>query len=641
MQNIQETNTITNTTGSTKTDILLLGASRASTARVCDGCCENISNLKWMQCTKCKLYDLHCAVPGVQRACTTQHGNRYEQKECQHTEMVEVEYNPETTLEKDSQKVWQNYYKSFITTKDRIKDDIDANILLQGIQSDKVGKDGSLEKHIEIVALKLLHYTITPECRKILCLDGGGVRGYFTILVLQTVIEQLFSDGKKPEYNGEDNGGFLPLDHPQWKFVRKFHVLGGTSTGGLIAFCLAVGYSLYALEELYTNFSHYFYRGMWSRITRIPLFSAKYSPEHIDKRIEDIITGAWKNFAKYRCVEAEKKGTEVTLADYAGVKLRSGPLCTSQDAESTGALPTLVITSFNITKNKVMMFNTSFSGFQEFKLLDVLKATKAAPTYFPAVKIAIPLSSPLKTGDDAEEHYFVDGGVFANDPSLSTLFLQSLAIKNRSYAIVSIGTAAFPQTVNLSPHGGYFSWLIPNLSVQVHNWFADAKNDITDTTGLLVDTFMQANSDLTETFLANMNPLKVLRFKFNCNLPEPMALDDPSFITKVRPHFCKKDGDPLCTDVANSKDMQALIAFIRHYIVDSRMSTEPGRGFITQNKTFTHVVEELIAQKLEEAPAISLEEPIDKHMVKGLKKGVHLSAAAKGKEKAVPGVSAQ
>ncbi len=44
----------------------------------------------------------------------------------------------------------------------------------------------------------------------------------------------------------------------QLKFTKQFDYFVGTSTGGLIAFCLAINYNIFDMKEIYSDSHHYF-----------------------------------------------------------------------------------------------------------------------------------------------------------------------------------------------------------------------------------------------------------------------------------------------------------------------------------------------------------------------------------------------
>ena len=73
--------------------------------------------------------------------------------------------------------------------------------------------------------------------KRLLALDGGGIRGVFSLEILAR-IEQLLR-----EKTG--NANLVLADH--------FHYLGGTSTGAIIATCLSWGMSVAEVRDLYCN----------------------------------------------------------------------------------------------------------------------------------------------------------------------------------------------------------------------------------------------------------------------------------------------------------------------------------------------------------------------------------------------------
>lgn len=80
--------------------------------------------------------------------------------------------------------------------------------------------------------LLLNHPAMAPKIR-ILCCDGGGMRGLLTILLLEALEQE------------------LEQLRPGTKVRDVFHVFAGTSTGSLIACGLAKGLSLTRLRDLF------------------------------------------------------------------------------------------------------------------------------------------------------------------------------------------------------------------------------------------------------------------------------------------------------------------------------------------------------------------------------------------------------
>ncbi len=75
-----------------------------------------------------------------------------------------------------------------------------------------------------------------PRPRKLLSLDGGGIRGVITLQVLAALEDKL----KKATNSGED-----------FRLGDYFDYIGGTSTGAIIAACLAFGFKVEEVIKLY------------------------------------------------------------------------------------------------------------------------------------------------------------------------------------------------------------------------------------------------------------------------------------------------------------------------------------------------------------------------------------------------------
>ncbi|CAF1663384.1 unnamed protein product, partial [Didymodactylos carnosus] len=128
---------------------------------------------------------------------------------------------------------------------------------LKQLQTNEKDNDGSLhhclqeqEKNRLISTIITYHLSASDEIKGVLCLDCGGVRGYMPIKVLMHAIETKF-----PYINDREGKNRVKA---QKQFTSKFDYFVGTSTGGLIAFCVAVNYDLFFLKDIYVDFRTYF-----------------------------------------------------------------------------------------------------------------------------------------------------------------------------------------------------------------------------------------------------------------------------------------------------------------------------------------------------------------------------------------------
>jgi uncharacterized protein len=108
-----------------------------------------------------------------------------------------------------------------------------------------------------------------PGPKRLLALDGGGVRGALTVAILERMEALL----------GEHYGREVRLgDH--------FDLVGGTSTGAIIAGALALGYRTAQVKDFYLRLAPFaFKRRRWS----IPLLQAKFDARGLRKQIEEVV----------------------------------------------------------------------------------------------------------------------------------------------------------------------------------------------------------------------------------------------------------------------------------------------------------------------------------------------------------------
>ena len=174
---------------------------------------------------------------------------------------------------------------------------------------------------------------LRPEPYRILSLDGGGIRGLITTVLLER----------------------LSAAVPGW--LDKVDLLAGTSTGGIIALGLAHGLSPAAIRELYFDKAPLIFKdSLWDNITDLGnLIGAEYNNKQLRLALEAV-------------------AGEATLAD-----LPKKVLIATFDLDNEAA-----DTAQRSWKAK---FFHNFEGDDcdgEARLVDVALYTSAAPTYFPS-----------------------------------------------------------------------------------------------------------------------------------------------------------------------------------------------------------------------------------------------------------------
>lgn len=203
--------------------------------------------------------------------------------------------------------------------------------------------------------------------KRLLSIDGGGLLGLIPAECLIAMEEQL----------NQMTGSKLPLG-------KRFDLIGGTSTGAILAAGLCLGMHAAKLRDFYLEYG----KEIFTKLLLPLQFWHKYPSEPITKRLK------------------ERFGEKTTLGDNA-------------------LLTNLLVVSKNATQGSTWFFSNNpkgkyFANDKDLPLWQVVRASTAAPTYFPPQKIAVPDG----TGRTIE-YEFIDGGVSSfNNPSFQ-VFLEA------------------------------------------------------------------------------------------------------------------------------------------------------------------------------------------------------------------------
>lgn len=212
--------------------------------------------------------------------------------------------------------------------------------------------------------------------KKILALDGGGVRGALTLGYLEK-IEQLLRD--------QNNNQKLVL-------ADYYDLIGGTSTGAIIATLLSLGKSVDDIIKIYQTLGKdIFGKRVFNIIPRSwqkprAFFSESYSSANLEKLMQ-------------------KEIDDTTLDDTN--KIKCGLAINAKRADTYSL--------WTVANHPDGIY---YKANSHLKLWELCRASSAAPYYFKAKKLSL-----KRRNGDAIEAAFVDGGVsLANNPGFQ-LFL--------------------------------------------------------------------------------------------------------------------------------------------------------------------------------------------------------------------------
>ncbi len=215
--------------------------------------------------------------------------------------------------------------------------------------------------------------------RKLLALDGGGIRGVLTLEVLG----KLESELQAALGRGDD---FALADY--------FDYVAGTSTGAIIATCLSLGMRVEKIREFYIESGP----DMFDKASLLRRFRYKFQSDKLTQKLKSVI--------------AQQTGDdEAVLGSPA---LRTYLMLVLRNATTDSPWP--------VSNNPEAKYNDASRPDSNLRLplWQLVRASTAAPTYFPPETIAF-------TDKDGKpyEFIFVDGGVtMYNNPAFQ-LFLMA------------------------------------------------------------------------------------------------------------------------------------------------------------------------------------------------------------------------
>lgn len=220
-----------------------------------------------------------------------------------------------------------------------------------------------------------------PGPKRILALDGGGIRGILSLQILKKIENIL-----RVRAGGDES----------FRLCDYFDLIGGTSTGAIIAAALALGYSVDQIEALYRRLGGEVFAGEW---LRLGVLRPKFSAEPLRRVLEE-------EFGDLR------------LGDD---KVRTG-LAIMVKRMDTGS-PWVLHNNPRGRYFAPRPGSTTLPNSQ-YLLRDIVRASTAAPHYFEPECIQI---AEARDGKRPVEGAFVDGGVSPyNNPALQLLLLASL-----------------------------------------------------------------------------------------------------------------------------------------------------------------------------------------------------------------------
>ncbi|WP_074406161.1 patatin-like phospholipase family protein [Aquimarina megaterium] len=261
--------------------------------------------------------------------------------------------------------------------------------------------------------------------KRILALDGGGIRGALTLGFLERAEEIL----KKREGN------------PNLLLCDYFDLIGGTSTGAIIAAGLSIGMTASEIKDLYLTIGDKIF-GKKRNWLLNPF--KRYKAEFDFKPLEE---------------ELEKVFGDITIGSN---EIKTGLCIVTKRADTLSTWPII-----NHPKGKYFNYNKGML------LRQVVRASAAAPSYFIPQKIDV---------GHREIGTFIDGGVsLANNPALQLFLVATLSefpfrwkTGEDNLSLLSVGTGTYTKKYDADKIAkkGLLGWaqMVPELFMEDANY---------------------------------------------------------------------------------------------------------------------------------------------------------------------------
>ncbi len=256
-------------------------------------------------------------------------------------------------------------------------------------------------------------FTNSSVPKKILSLDGGGIRGIVSLHLLAEIEKRT---GKR--------------------IAQMFDLVAGTSTGAIIGLALNVPHP---------------------QKPDFPKYSAAQVLEmYMDWGCDIFPNKSWHKIKLLTFIKDEKypsEGIEGILKKLYG------------HTKFSESITDLLVPTYDLEMRRPFFFkhfkNISQRGLWDVEYWQAARASSAAPTYFEPFKMDIPGGKGY--------HALIDGGVYANNPGMAAYAEAISKYKKKKVFMVSVGTGNYlkPYTYEVMKDLSVYKWARPIAEIMM------------------------------------------------------------------------------------------------------------------------------------------------------------------------------
>jgi patatin-like phospholipase/acyl hydrolase len=414
-----------------------------------------------------------------------------------------------------------------------------------------------------------------PGPKRILSLDGGGIRGILTLGLLEELELVL-----QRQHN-----------NPSLKLCDYFDLIGGTSTGSIIATGLALGMTASELKKHYFDLGNVIF-GKKKRLVKFIMKGEKYDVGPLSDALQDVLG-------------------DITLGDQE--KLKTGLCIVTKRADTFSTWP--------FTNHPEGKF---YDQNKDIPLWKIVRASSAAPTYF------LPLILDIGNG---EKGAFIDGGIsMANNPSLGLLMMATLRgfpyhwkIGAENILMVSLGTGSRAQKYDYKDFKNLsiMSWasMLPEHFMSDANYYNQLIMQILSDS----PTAKEIDSEIGDLSMDHINGQTALSYvrydvPFNQKNLERLGF---SYSEKETKQLSAMDNPKNMDKLAEIGEKAAKLDIKPEHFSDHfALFQKPDIGLrrFTLNKKFDVAFDEYVKKRIP-IQAVRIDEPFEVETLEGMMKG--------------------